>query len=193
MPVCCYPYVHLSFSCQLTLLVHRQIVVGLTSLFDWPVFFCLFSSVSPLPSGSYWWEHWSLAWIFTACLLDLLTYGFGHWASYGLSLHFGDSTLCISVFQFMLDFVCWKIMIKYFVVTWLWFWNASLIRCFIYSVLLICSVLWYLHACLPCLTPLQSQCACKSYPSGGGVLQVPSTDPTLYDLTQPTLPHSTLS
>ena len=131
MPVCCYPYVHLSFSCQLTLLVHRQIVVGLTSLFDWPVFFRF-----PLPLRFSRWEHWSLAWIFIACLLDLLMYGFGHWASYGLSLHFGDSTLCISVFQFMLlsRLCCWKIMTKYFVVTWLWFWNASFIRCFIYSV-----------------------------------------------------------
>ena len=158
MPVCCYPYVHLSFSCQLTLLVHRQIVVGLTSLFDWPVFFRLFSSVPPPPLRFSGWEHWSLAWIFTACLLDLLMYGFGHWASYGLSLHFGDSTLCISVFQFMLlsRLCCWKIMTKYFVVTWLWFWNAKFYPLLYYSVLLICSVLWYLHACLPCLTPLQS-------------------------------------
>ena len=117
-----------------------------------PLFFC-----SP-PLRSSGWEHWSLAWIFTACLLDLLMYGFGHWASYGLSLHFGDSTLCISVFQFKLlsRLCCWKIMTKYFVVTWLWFWNAKFYPLLYYSVLLICSVLWYLHACLPCLTPLQS-------------------------------------
>ena len=157
MLVCCYPYVHPCFSCQLTLSVYidcsRAYSVFLTDLF----FFRLFSSVPPRLRSSGW-EHWSLAWIFIACLLDLLMYGFGHWASYGLSLHFGDSTLCISVFQFMLlsRLCCWKIMTKYFVVTWLWFWNAKFYPLLYYSVLLICSVLWYLHACLPCLTPLQS-------------------------------------
>ena len=157
MPVCCYPYVHLSFSCQLTLLVHRLIVVRAYQSFWLTCFLSpLFFRFPPLRFSG--WEHWSLAWIFTACLLDLLMYGFGHWASYGLSLHFGDSTLCISVFQFMLlsRLCCWKIMTKYFVVTWLWFWNAKFYPLLYYSVLLICSVLWYLHACLPCLTPLQS-------------------------------------
>ena len=156
MPVCCNPYDHLSFSCQLTLLVHGQIVVMAYQSFWLTCFLSpLFFRFPPRSSG---WEHWSLAWIFTACLLDLLMYGFGHWASYGLSLHFGDSTLCISVFQFMLlsRLCCWKIMTEYFVVTWLWFWNAKFYPLLYYSVLLICSVLWYLHACLPCLTPLQS-------------------------------------
>ena len=84
---------------MLTLSVYRLIVVGLTSLFDWPVFFRFFSSVPPpqvLREGI---QEPSLD---LSCSLGQLMYALDLSSLWFFC--FGDSYLCFS-FQFSDDVV----------------------------------------------------------------------------------------
>ena len=166
MPVFCYTHVHLSSSCLLTLLVYILMVVGLASLFDWPVLFRFFSSVPPPPrfSGR---DYRSLAWIADLlAFVDLGSCTVWHEARYGF--HFlgmvlmyfcfsDDDVLSRLVMFWKLTFWCIRLVFWSSYKFPLWFYLSCLLCLLIY----LCYVLpWYIimHVYLWTNAPPKSEC-----------------------------------
>ena len=119
MLVCCYPYDHTCFSCQLTLSVYidcsRAYSVFLTDLFS-------FASFLPFPPPRFsGWEYWSLAWISDRLLVGFSSCTVWHEASYGYHFFWG---LVLMYFSFSVDVVLSRLVyLESYVVPDL-FWNV---------------------------------------------------------------------